>query len=29
LRDATEDDREFLWRLYRATMKDYVGATWV
>jgi ribosomal protein S18 acetylase RimI-like enzyme len=28
LREAAKDDREFLWRLHRATMKDYVGATW-
>jgi ribosomal protein S18 acetylase RimI-like enzyme len=28
LREASEGDREFLWRLHRATMKDYVAATW-
>lgn len=28
LRPATDDDREFLWCLVVATMKDYVDQTW-
>lgn len=28
LRPATEADREFLWRLHRATMRPYVEPTW-
>jgi hypothetical protein len=28
MRDATDDDCEFLRQLHRKTMQDYVGATW-
>jgi ribosomal protein S18 acetylase RimI-like enzyme len=28
LRPANVDDREFLWRLHRATMREYVDKTW-
>jgi len=28
LRPATESDLDFLWRLHRATMRDYVDQTW-
>lgn len=28
LRPATGDDHEFLWRLHRETMREYVEATW-